>query len=252
MPDEATNEAPVEGTDASPEVDETSLAEIEGTETGLATSDATLSLSLGQVSGSVDQRDLVIPRLNIVHSVGPLSELFTPGDLVLNRDTLLVAKEEPLSLVVLSIKKSYEERLAYDPNGPRPQTWETREDVVKDGLWTEWRNDEAPPVREVATILTLVERPEGIESMSFNVEYEGKFYGLAVWTCRGTAYTRAAKKIFSASAIELANSGLLSGRWSLHTERQNIGGNYVFVPILALAGKNTPEFVDFIKSQFAS
>jgi len=226
------------------EVDETSLAEIEGSGNALTTADASLSLSLGHVEGSVDRKDLIIPRLSIVHGVGALSEDYEAGDLVLNRDTLLVHKEEPISLTVLSIKKTYEERLAYDPNGPRPQTWETREELVADGLHTEWRNNEPPPVREVAAILCLIKKPEGVESLSFNIEHDGDSYGIAVWTVRNTAYSRAAKKVFSASAIELAKSGLLAGRWTLFTKRDQIGGNYVFVPYLSLEDeKNSPEFI---------
>ena len=236
-------DAPVDAGDA-PEVDETSLADIEGGNGAVGTSDASMSLSLGQVEGSVDRGDLIIPRLSIVHGVGPLSEVFDAGDLVLNRDTLLVAKEEPISLTVLSIKKTYEERLAYDANGPRPKAWDSREELVADGLHTEWKNNEPPPVREVAAILCLIEKPEGIESLSFNIEHDNKHYGVAVWTVRGTAYTRAAKKVFSASAIELAGSGLLAGRWTLYTKRDQIGGNFVFVPYLTLEDeKNSQEFI---------
>jgi hypothetical protein len=240
--------------DEAPEtaIDTEALAEVEGGPASMATTDANLSLSLGQVTGSIEQRDLIIPRLAIVQGVGELSEVFTPGDLVLNRDTLLVPKEEPLELTVLSIRKTYEERLPYDPNGPRPKTWATREEVVADGLHTEWVNNEPPPVREVGTILTLIKQPKDIESLSFNQEYDGERFGIAVWTVRNTAYSRAAKKVFSAAAIELAQSGLLAGKWELFTKREQINSNYVFVPHLTLVGKHPAEFVEFIKTQLGS
>ena len=235
--------------DAPPVADEAVLADMEGD--NLPVQASTMSLALGNVTGSVDSRDLIIPKLNIVQGVGPLSEVHTGGDLVLNKETVLAPVNESVNLTVLSIKKTYEERLPYDANGPRPEVYETIEEVVKQGHWIEWRNKVAPPVREVATVLVLIEKPEGTDSLGFSHEILGKEYALAIWILRGTGYARGAKKIFSANSIELAQSGLLSGAWALSSERTRVNGNYVFAPVLRITGKNTPEMVEAIKEKLS-
>jgi hypothetical protein len=206
------------------------------------------SMALGQVSGSIDKTDLIIPRINIVQNVGPLSEGFDGGDLVFNKEFVLAHKEEPVYLTVLSIKKTYEEKLPYDPDGPKPLVYETIQEVLDAGLHVEWRNNEAPPVREVASVLVFIERPKDVKQLAFSHSINGVDYALALWSLRGTAYTRGAKKIFSAAQIELAKDGLLSGRWEVTTERITSGGNYVFAPIMRLAGRNSPETVGLIKN----
>lgn len=238
-------------TEEQPEVNEAALAEVDGDgdgETMPAVRDVSVNLALGNVGGSIDARDLIIPRFNIVQGVGPLSENFDSGDIVLNKEVLIASKGEPASLTVLSIRKTYEERLPYDPNGPRPVVYETLEQVVEAGYWVDWRNNAPPPVKEVATALVLVRKPDDVESLSFSVELEEELFALAVWTMRGTAYTRAAKKIFSANQIELAHTGLMTGLWELTTAKESINGNPIAVPILRLVGRNTPERVELIKS----
>ena len=202
--------------------------------------------ALGQVDGEVDRTDLITPRFNIVQGVGPLSEHFTSGTLVLNKDTVIAPAgdrenpQEPIFLTVLSAVKSYEEVLPYDASGggPRPRTYSSIRDVHADDLWIDWRNDEKPPARPVAELLIAIEKPDGLASMMFNVPVNDKEYALALWTVRSTAYTRVAKKIFSANQIELKASGLLSGRWSLFTQKESIAGNPVSVPVFKLVGRN--------------
>lgn len=233
-----------EGSKSSPEPSEVALAEVEET---LPAAQAPVALAIGTVAGDIGSRDLIIPRLNITQNVGDLSETFEGGDLVYNKETVLAAKEVPINLTVLSIKKTFEQRLAYDPNGPRPEVYDTVEEVVAAGHWIDWRNNEPPPVKEVATMLVFLEEPEGVDALGFNHKFGDKRYALALWTLRGTAYNRAAKKIFSASRIELAADGILYGSWVLHTERAQVGGNWIFVPVLRLTGKNPPELVEFIR-----
>jgi len=229
------------------DVDTTALAELEDH----LPDTAPVTLALGSVSGSVDSRDIIIPKLNITQNVGPLSEEFEGGDIVYSKETVLVSKEVPIFMTVLSIKKTYEDRLPYDPNGPRPKVYETIEEVIEAGLWVDWRGNEAPPVREVGTMLVLIEQPDGVDHLGFNHEIEGKTYALAMWVARGSAYTRGAKKVFSASQIELAKGGLMSGKWELSTKREQINGNWVFVPVMRIVGKNSPEFIKQISDRLS-
>jgi len=235
------------------EVDAQALAEVAG-ETAVATAPGQSLMNIGQVSGDVDSRDLVIPRLEIVQKVGPLStvESLDFGDLVLNKSITLAGihtekgPNTEIFITVLSIVKSYEEVTPYDPSGqgPRARTFNTAAEVDAAGLWTDWRNDQKPPAREVANMLVLVEQPEELDSPSFHLEAGEKRYAIASWTVRSGAYNRAAKKVFSASQIELAETGLPSGVWSLHTERYTTGGNVISVPFMQLVGKHDMEVLE--------
>jgi hypothetical protein len=235
--------------EAPPVADAEALANIDG-DYELAES-SSVTLALGSIAGSVDSRDLIIPRLNIVQNVGPLSQEFDGGDLVFNKETVLATVEQPIYLTVLSVDKTYEERLPYDPNGPRPTVYKSIEEVVEAGHWVDWRNNQPPPVREVATILVLIEKPEGVDGLGFSHELLDKEYALALWTLRGTGYTRGAKKILSASQLELQKTGLLSGLWELSTERAQVNGNWVFAPVIRLKGKNSPELIEQIKERLS-
>jgi len=198
------------------------------------------ALAVGQVTGNLTNSDIQVPRLELVQSVGPLSEKFPQGAFILNKEQVLVEKEQILTVIATSIHKFYEEQLPYDPDGPRPRTFETLEEVHRASLWIDWRNDERPPCREVANVLYLIQKPEALMSPSFSTEWDGKRWALAMATYRGKAYTKAAKRIFSSCAIELARTGLLSGKWDLWSTREKAGKNLVYVPNLKLYPERTP------------
>jgi len=230
------------------EADTEELANIEHDEESLPVKANTLPLAIGQVTGDVKESDVAIPRLNIVQGVGELSESFTPGDLVLNRELRLAPKEVPVTLVVLSMSKFFEERLPYDPEGPRPRIFNSEAEIRAEGLWLEWRNDEAPPVREVANLLLAIRQPEDVSPLSFTIEAAAAKWALAVWTVRSTAYGRVFKLVNSRAQVELKKSGLLSGVWELQSNREKVGGNYIFVPRMTLANRLNEQEVKELSS----
>jgi hypothetical protein len=227
------------------------LDEIEESQVPAVKSDMSTALAIGQVTGDLSQQDLIIPRLSIVQSVGPLSEHFPGGTLVLNQELVLSVaadkdnEQEPIKFTVLSINKVYEDWLDFDPQGPRPSVYQSIEDVQNAGKWIDWRDNERPPVRPVGNALVAIKQPEGIDSLAFSMEYKGSRYAVALWTMRSTAYARGAKRIFSASQLELKTTGLLAGEWSLHASRDNVGGNWIFVPVLRLTGRNDKNAIQF-------
>jgi len=226
--------------------DPAAMEDIEGT-TAVAPREEHLPVAqTGHSSGDVNESDLLIPRLNIVQSVGPLSGEFEGGDLVLNGETVIAPKNTPVNITVINIVKYYEENLPYEANGPLPKRFGSIDEVLDAGMWTDWRGKERPPAREVAEATVLIQKPDDLESFSFSIECEDKFYALARWKMKGTAYGMAAKKIFTAEKIELRNTGLLSGTWQLSSDRQLKGQNYVFCPILRLTGKNSDDKIKLI------
>lgn len=203
---------------------------------------ATQTPTLGTIVGDIDSEDIVIPRLNIVQSVGPLAELFNAGCVVLNKEVELPT---PLELTVLSARKQFVENLDFDSD-EKPQVYNTLEEVKAAGGTIEWVDNVKPSFTPVLHVQVLFKAPAQLD-YALPLEYNGSAYGMALWTLRGVAYSRAGKNILTAAKFSLRD-GLFHGRWELTTKREKFGRNSVVVPVLKNAGRNTPEFVDWLRS----
>lgn len=241
-----------EETPANPTVvDEAALDAIEGgSETSIALRGSTMP-EIGTVSGSLTSSDLVIPRLQLVQAVGDLSNKygFIPGSYILNKDLKLSDGTEPLSVTVLAIVKSYEENIPFVANGPIPRRFRNLDEVSAAGLHCNWvKGNPPPPAREVADATLMIEKPASMDGTRFGFTIEGRAFTLALWTLRSTAYSRAAKTIFSAAAMDLKQTGLISGVFSLTSRKEQLKGNWISLPDIRLVSRHSPAFMQSIKS----
>ncbi len=197
------------------------------------------------LEGEFLPQDFVLPRLNLVQSVGPLSETFQPGAFVYNKEVTLTDGTQPVSLTVLRVRKQYQEYVAYGGE-EMPRMFDTLEEVRAAGGWIDWRDNQRPPYSPILNALVLIRSPFGEHPM-FPHRHGEADYGLALWTLRSTAFTRAGKTIITASQFALRD-GLHWGEWALTSRREKLGMNFVHVPVLRHAARHTEEFAGFALS----
>lgn len=198
------------------------------------------------VQGELTRGDINIPGFQIVQAVGPASENHAAGTILLNREAELSPGDKPVKLTVLKIKVSYIENVEYGSE-IIPRRFDTLEEVREVGGHIEWIDDQRPPFSRMAEALIAVEAPEGADESvlaNFPFDFEGKSYAMALWSLRGSAFTRAGKTILTAAEFAL-KEGLHKGAWHLTTKREKLGKNYVYVPVLRHAEKNGPELQEF-------
>jgi hypothetical protein len=240
--------------DAAETVDADAAVDLAGGEE-VVVRQSTAMAAVGEVQGELSRSDIMLPRLQFIQSVGPLSREFTPGDIVLSKEVRIAQKDQNITLVVLSVKKYFQERFdKFELNGPRPLRFETEDEVRKAGLVLDWdfpKKGDRPTAEPLADVVVMIKKPEGNESPVFSIPIGGKLWSAALWTTQRTSYTRAAKRIFTARAVELSAGGLLSGVWSLMSHEATINGNLVFVPALTLIGRNDAATIAEITAVFA-
>ena len=199
------------------------------------------------VEGEILRSDLRIPTLGIVQGVGPLADLFRAGNIVLGGQTLLSSGPEPVALTALSIRKFYQEKLAYGSE-QRPMLFEKQSDVIAAGGTLDWGADGTPPTYEaVIEAHLLIRRPDGVEG-AFPYSFGGADYAAARWFVRGMAYKTAGRTLLTtASQYATGQNPLYSARFELTTTKQRVrNGNNVAVPQLRVAGKNDEAFCAWV------
>lgn len=200
-----------------------------------------LSLKIGSVQGEVIKSDIVRPTLNIVQAVGPLSEDFEPGQIVLNRELVIAEPEAPVTLMVLALNPFYLENVEYGGE-EQARSFQTLEEVKAVGGYIDWINDKKPPFSRAARGLVAIQRTD--ENGLYPFQFDGKHYSMAEWLIRGVAFTRAGKLLITASQWNLKD-GLHNGSWTLSTRREKLGSNWVHVPVLKAGPRNSKELAEF-------
>jgi hypothetical protein len=216
------------------------------------------ALQMGQVAGDVDPSDVILPRLSIAYGVGELSATFNPGDLVLNKEYYLAAKNERLRVVVLAATKYYKEERppgSFDKNAPPPKIVATKAEILEEGKTTEWRDGPGgerirPDYREAATFVLLLEKPKDLICPLFAAEFNGNAYTPAIFFVDKNGWKRSAQKVFSAAQLELKDKGVTSAIWELWTGTEELRGNNTTLPYMQLKEAVSDEFKEWIGVKF--
>jgi hypothetical protein len=199
----------------------------------------------GNMEGEFDRSDLQIPGLNLVQAVGPLSEHFTPGQMIYNKEEVL---DTPVEVTILRMKKFYQEKLPYGSE-VLPRRFNTQEEARSAGLVPAYEktSDEDPVFEPVLDTQILIGGdPE--KHPTWPLEFNGKRYALARFFLRSVAYSQTGKMFISATQFGL-REGLHTGYWHITPKREKVGANMVWLPKSKLAGKHTPEFITWVSDK---
>ena len=222
--------------------------------------------------------DIILPRINIVQKVGELSNVFQAGEVVLDQTHVLyspakpavpgqpaVQAPKPLNLVVIGFKRtSFIEKIE---GGAMGLTCRSRDEVVRVGGtldYKEWAesvkaNKEDKNVKVLrrfdymTTALVLIEKPEKFEDPNkviFPYEADGKYYVMAFFTMKSSAYNAGAKAIFTRKKTRLIANPTASYAdefFTLATELKKFPtGNYAAVPDIRASAPVTAGLVKLI------
>lgn len=215
--------------------------------------------------------DIILPRLNVVQSIGPLSESFTPGSVVFDQklelyhppqfnkqsNTITHPGTPPLVIVCLEFRPTrYAEKVA---GGGRGMLVNTEAEVRAAGGTLDWSEHQLKAAsgmkrfEELEEGLFLIERPEHVadDDGTFVYAVEGKKYALALWALKSTSRTAACKKVFFREKVMgVLRGGYPTHSFSLATRLETFKGstNTAQVPVLLPLHKTSAELLEFSRS----
>ena len=207
---------------------------------------ATRSEPQGDVTGYFSMRDIKLPRISIVQKISEDASVFGAGAIVFNREVKLAVEGQKIPVTFLRIDKQFEEKL---PIGAErmPDIKETPDEVLQAGGSLKYGDPNY--YQEIAHIQAVIPKPENAsdqEALLFPYEApDGKWFGLALWTVRSTAYTPVVPTLYTANKMFLKD-GLCNGSWDLSTEkRTNLKGSW-HVPAIRFNGRHQGEMQEFM------
>lgn len=219
-------------------------------------------------------KDVMLPRLNLVHDIGGLKDSFSPGEIVWGQQTVLftppvINKQtgnvekvgtQPIILTVLGeVQKRFHEIVEGGMGGQIVQTENEVRAVGGTLDYSEWKMKKGAGMKRFGPMLDLlvvIQRPESVadDNTVFGFEVEGNKYALGLWSLSKTAYTEGYKKSLGIHRLTGVLKGKRSegGGYPSHSfavsTRLNPypGGNKAWVPVVLPAKKSTPAFLEFV------
>lgn len=217
--------------------------------------DTTLANPMGTgFSGSWSRQDVRLPRINLVHktSKGEMIEKFGIGSFALNQELKLSDGKTPIVVTALRAAKDYQQKLPFgDPKDPA--VYGTPEDVVAHGGSLNYKDVKSGNFFQPrAHIQFVFPAPEGIseeEQALFPYEFEGKLYGMALFTVASSAYTSVGKELATlCNNNKVMRKGMEFGRLELTSESRSKGELDWKVPVIKFTGENPENLRKFYLS----
>lgn len=204
-------------------------------------------------SGEFTRDDVDKVYLSIVAKTGELSNLFTPGDFLLNKEFVIGGTKSPIDVIALGIKKRYQNDIPYDPSEDAGDTVDSAVEVAERSGVIGYR----PFTDKVSThfwkpilnVMFLIKRPENVTPDAvamFPYEINGFDYALVGYTARTkTAYNGIAKPLIQAKLG--AKKTVRGSVYSLSTKGETYEDKSWIQPRLRATGAPTEEVLQFIR-----
>ena len=214
-------------------------------------------------------KDVILPRLNIVQNIGELKDQFQPGSLVFDRNTVLFTPpiidakagtivKAALPPVVLTVVGIVAERFSEKVvGGMGGQIVDTEDEVRAAGGtldYKEWELKQGEGMlrfEPLIDLLVTIRKPDHVDDGGavFGFPVGDSSYAIGFWSCKGTAYTHAVKKVFNFHRLAgLLREGYYTHTFNVTTRSEKFrNGNSAWVPVCLPKAKTSPEVVEFIK-----
>ena len=207
-------------------------------------------ITLSQNDDGFDASDIAFPKLQIAQGVGPLSDLFPKGSVVLDKEMEICKMEAGnVEITVLNIVKTFEENVPFGGD-ELPRIARNKEEVLRLNGTTDWSTEDGlkipPSFKPCADALICIKQPEGVNDEWFPYEFEGVNYTFCTWKIKGMAYSASAVPINTAKRMYY-RAGLEKGSFLLSTEKRLINGNTVACPRIQRGKKHSSEFTAWLK-----
>jgi len=208
------------------------------------------------IYGEFGADDIKLPRLNLVNKVGDLSNLFTPGTWVIQKEHQITDIDEKnkglggaLKVIAVRLKVEYQESLAYDPD-VRPRVFQTAEEVRLAGGQVAYGRGEGK-FAKVGHIEFLIQEPETLSeeaASSFFYVLGDKRFARVVYTASSTAYAETAQILYSDYKVgHLNKTGLFGGYYLLGSKLKTGDKGTWWIPSMKTAGEVPAELQAEIK-----
>ena len=201
--------------------------------------------SASGIEGEVDNRDIQLPRLNLLQKTSELVDVgFSPNSFALNKEIPL---GKSLEAVVVKLTKKFQQDTVYGSD-VTPHVCDTLAEVREAGGSTEWGSDNR--YSELAHIQLLVKAPAGTSEDqldAFPYEVDGAHWAPCMLTVAKTAYKAAAKPIITA-AFSTLRAGLHHGLWTVAAEMKSAPMGTWSVPQFKLTGRTKPEMCELVEA----
>lgn len=203
------------------------------------------------MAGAWDHDDVRLPRINLIHktSNNDMIEKFGIGSFSFNKEVKLSDGKTPLIITALRVAKDYVQKLPYgDPE--TPAVYKTADEVTQSGGSLNYKDvDNGNFFQPRAHIQIAVAIPEGADEALFPYEFQGKAYGMAMFTVSSSAYTSVGKELATLrNNNRVMRKGLRFGSLSLTSEVRKNAKNSWSVPVIKYVGENPAELVQFFES----
>jgi hypothetical protein len=203
-------------------------------------------------TGDWNRKDIRLPRLNLIHktSADALIDQFGIGAFAFGKEVKLSDGKTPFRIIAMRAAKDYVQKLPFgDPE--TPAVFNTVEEVENAGGTLEFNKKNGNNYFQPrAHIQVAFAAPDGLRDEDlalFPYEFEGKPWGMAMFTVASSAYTSVGIGLSTlCNNNKVMRKGPLFGALDLTSEIRKNAKNSWHVPVIRYAGENSEDLVKFL------